>query len=411
MKIDLITIEGRARIDFGDLETLAASIKREGLLYPPIIERDSNRLVDGERRLKACKLLGMEDIEVRFIDELPPNRRKLLELESNLRRKSFTWDEELDLKLDIHLLHQAEKGKAIQKSKLEGWSIDDSAKLFSVSHATMVYELQLAEAIKLYPFLRDLDTKGNAFKAWKRLQENHALEILSTKLQTIPLDLSLGTKNLPVALIYGNCIEEILKLPAGSIDAIISDPPYGVNLEKEDGEVTFEDSSSYTFKLIKTVGTLFAHVLKDEGRGFLFFHIGHYRQIFEALSPSLFVHPTPFIWNKGITNSNPFLQDSYESIFYFTKKKGVMPLRREFPNLLTLPFIPGAKRLHPAEKPRKLIERLVEVITDPGDTVLDPFMGCGTIPIIAGEMNRKGIGIEKDKGFYNKALVRLKKEK
>lgn len=407
MKITDIKIEERARLDFGDLETLAESIKREGLLYPPILERESNRLVDGERRLRACKLLGMTEIEIRFIDELPPNRRKLLELETNLRRKDFTWDEELDLKLDIHLLHQAEKGKAIQKSKVEGWSIDDSANLFKVSHATMVYELQLAEAIKLYPFLRDIEKKGNAFKEWKRLQENHALEALSTKLQP----LAIASANLPVALIHGNCIEEILKLPAESIDAIVTDPPYGVNFMKEDGEATFEDSSPHTFKLIKTVATLLAHVLKDEGRGFLFFHVGHYIQIFEALSSSLFVHPVPFIWNKGITNSNPFLQDSYESIFYFTKKKSIMPLRREFPNLLTLPYIPGAQRLHPAEKPRKLIERLIEVISDPGDKVLDPFMGCGTIPIIAGEMKRKGIGIEKDKGFYNKAVVRLEKEK
>ena len=62
---------------------------RHGLLHPPVFSRDK-RLIAGMRRVSACQLLGWTEIEVRWVDELPGDKRVALELEENLRRKDLT---------------------------------------------------------------------------------------------------------------------------------------------------------------------------------------------------------------------------------------------------------------------------------------------------------------------------------
>ena len=63
--------------------------------------------------------------------------------------------------------------------------------------------------------------------------------------------------------------------------------------------------------------------------------------------------------------------------------------------------------LHPTQKPLALIEWLIQTYTNEGDTVLDPFMGSGTTALAAKRLNRKFIGIELDKTYYNVAHQRL----
>lgn len=87
--IEHVVVQDRFRKDFGDLDGLAASIKELGLLQPIGIDA-GYRLVFGERRLRACKLLGQTEIKVRFV-----NLDSLLkgELAENEFRKDFTYSE------------------------------------------------------------------------------------------------------------------------------------------------------------------------------------------------------------------------------------------------------------------------------------------------------------------------------
>jgi ParB family chromosome partitioning protein len=89
IRIDDMQLGPRLREDLGDLEELARSIARHGLLHPPVFGRDK-RLIVGMRRVRACQLLGWTEIEVRWIDELPEDERLAIELEENLRRKDLT---------------------------------------------------------------------------------------------------------------------------------------------------------------------------------------------------------------------------------------------------------------------------------------------------------------------------------
>lgn len=87
--IDKIQIGPRRREELGDLEALAASIQQHGLIHPIVVDQDGT-LVAGERRLKACQLLGWAEIDVRFYEDLTEEERWAIELEENLHRKDLT---------------------------------------------------------------------------------------------------------------------------------------------------------------------------------------------------------------------------------------------------------------------------------------------------------------------------------
>jgi site-specific DNA-methyltransferase (adenine-specific) len=64
--------------------------------------------------------------------------------------------------------------------------------------------------------------------------------------------------------------------------------------------------------------------------------------------------------------------------------------------------------LHPTQKPVRLAERVIALISDPGDTVCDPFMGSGSFGVACANTGRKYIGIETDEGYFNTAAKRIK---
>lgn len=87
--IDKIVVGDRIRKDFGDIEELAEDIKTNGLINPPVINRD-NVLLAGERRLLACKSLGWSRIEVRQIDTRDAEHDFDIEVSENESRKDFS---------------------------------------------------------------------------------------------------------------------------------------------------------------------------------------------------------------------------------------------------------------------------------------------------------------------------------
>jgi site-specific DNA-methyltransferase (adenine-specific) len=66
------------------------------------------------------------------------------------------------------------------------------------------------------------------------------------------------------------------------------------------------------------------------------------------------------------------------------------------------------KLSHPAQKPVRLAERIIALISDPGDTIYDPFMGSGSFGVACLNTGRKYIGSETDEGYFNTACSRTK---
>lgn len=91
--ITAIVVGERRREDYGDIDGLAASIKRYGLLHPIVVDEQSN-LIAGGRRLQACRQLGWSALPVTLLGDLTDAERREIELEENLRRKDLTPAEE-----------------------------------------------------------------------------------------------------------------------------------------------------------------------------------------------------------------------------------------------------------------------------------------------------------------------------
>jgi site-specific DNA-methyltransferase (adenine-specific) len=72
-------------------------------------------------------------------------------------------------------------------------------------------------------------------------------------------------------------------------------------------------------------------------------------------------------------------------------------------NCIDWPRDNESEKIHPTQKPVKLLERLIEIFTDEGDVVIDPVAGSGSTLIAAENLNRKGFGFEIKKEFWTKA--------
>lgn len=109
---------------------------------------------------------------------------------------------------------------------------------------------------------------------------------------------------------------------------------------------------------------------------------------------------------------------NYDKIKEFNPNKtkdGKTKQLRDFLDFIEMPILQGKERLrnvegralHPTQKPEKLIELIILASTNQNDLILDPFFGTGTTGLVAQRLNRKWIGIEKNKNYAQIACDRI----
>lgn len=118
------------------------------------------------------------------------------------------------------------------------------------------------------------------------------------------------------------------------------------------------------------------------------------------------------IWNKGNKIMGQYYMSQFEYILFFRKGKGVKINNCGTSDILSIPNKKtkdeNGKNLHDTEKPIELMQILVENSSKENDIVLDPFMGIGSTPLACINSNRRFIGIELDKQYFNIAVERMK---
>ena len=141
MKLDDIHIGSRLRIEYGDLEGLAESIKKYGLIHPIVVDSNNN-LVAGGRRYFAVVRLGESEIETRMIGDLSETELRMLELEENIRRKDLTPAENSRRLIELAELKSAELMKAKEEIDLSTESVDNYEKSKPNHRPTVINSLQ-----------------------------------------------------------------------------------------------------------------------------------------------------------------------------------------------------------------------------------------------------------------------------
>ena len=230
----------------------------------------------------------------------------------------------------------------------------------------------------------------------------------------------------------GDCLQVMPTIPSGSIDAIITDLPYGTTACKWDTIIPFEPM----WKEVK-------RVLKPNG-AFITTASQPFTSALIMSNPKVFRYE--WIWEKdrasGYLDANRKPLKSHENIcvFYWKlpvynpqKTSGHKPANKNGKNGKPSPvyhkhetFIKGGsterfprsvqvfftansahKIYHSSQKPVALYEYLIRTYTNEGETVLDIAMGSGTTIEAAERTGRNSIGIEKDEGIFQTAVLRL----
>lgn len=204
-------------------------------------------------------------------------------------------------------------------------------------------------------------------------------------------------------LYLGDCRDILPTLPKA--DAVITDPPYGITYQSNAGvgsgtRPISNDGTRVSLRLYRAVIPLL------QGAPTLWCtRWDAWPDVWELFAASMKVNGL-LVWDKG----QPGMGDlkhwgpSYELI------ASCGPVRTRGSrdcSVLRYNTVPSHNRNHPTEKPEQLFRYLTEKITDPGMTVLDPFMGSGTTGVAAVKSGRKFIGIEVDPEYFATACRRI----
>lgn len=401
-----IVIKDRTRKDFGEIGALAASIAQHGLLQP-IVLSDTFELQAGGRRLKAFEVLGRDTIPAVMYSSLTPIEKKEIELEENIRRKNLTWQEEVTLKAEIHRLKTEQDPT---------WTIEKSAAFIGDDKAVRTFrrDLFLAKSLVTYPSLKDEKDITTANNKADRLVENSLRELM-LKTESIISNPSIANPVNSYSIYKQDCLIGIKDIQDGTIDLIITDFPYGVDIDNLSAATNFVNTFTDTkdnllSSLLPTLSAEFKRALKDGCHAYIFFPTILYHEFYTELSKHLTVNPVPLIWYKPNSGGNTFpdrkYTPDYETIFFCYKGKSPNSLSSKGNCVLTHPLARNSK-LHPTEKPLSLIQYLMKQSSIEGETVLDTFAGSGVMAEAAILLNRKHISFEVNDTYYNICLERI----
>jgi site-specific DNA-methyltransferase (adenine-specific) len=240
-------------------------------------------------------------------------------------------------------------------------------------------------------------------------------------------------------LINGDCLEAMKDIPDGSVDLILTDPPYGTTACKWDSIIPLEPMWEQLNRIIKPNGAIVMTASQPFTTTLIASNMKMFKYcwVWEKTRPTGHVHAKNkplkshediVVFSKGVTihkgqsknrmNYNPQgLIDCDVTIKQSTASDVVMGMRSGrnstfkqtktgYPkSVLKFPSI--SKNVHPTQKPVPLMEYLIKTYTNEGETVLDFTMGSGTTGVACKNLDREFIGIELDKEYYDIAVSRI----
>jgi len=225
---------------------------------------------------------------------------------------------------------------------------------------------------------------------------------------------------LPVEIWHGDS-ELLSKDVKGPIHCIITDPPYGMDFKSgsaqtADGKKWVEgiandgDLDVALGIFIRAMIPLVANTA-DDADMYVFTRWNMTQIWTDAINGALdpFVVKNCLIWDKGTPGMGDVEANwgfSYECILYAKKGRRPIPHRRSS-IISKIDRTPSSHHIHPTQKPVELIEVLLQMSTNAGDLVVDPFSGSGSTIVAAERLGRNAIGIELTENFANRSRQRL----
>lgn len=234
-------------------------------------------------------------------------------------------------------------------------------------------------------------------------------------------------------LMLGDCLERMKEIPDGSVDMILTDPPYGTTACKWDSVIPLEPMWEQLKRIIKPNGAIVMTASQPFTSVLVSSNLDNfkYEWIWEKDGGSNFAtvkyqpmkeHESVLIFGKGHTTYNQIKQERIGSrkgketttidsgrsgSVYGTQEGGKKLKVSELRCPRSIQRFNRERGLHPTQKPVALMEYLIKTYTNEAETVLDFTMGSGTTGVACVNLNREFIGIEMDEGYFDIAKKRV----
>lgn len=411
--IDAVWIdrENRQRRELNNLEELASSINRNGLIHPIVIDRDF-KLIAGERRITACKALGWTAITAQYADELDDAAMQLIELEENIKRNDMSWK---DICSAITKYH-----KLMTESE-EGWTLQNTADAMSMSKTSVSEYILVQTAIakgdeRVAAADKYSVAKGIANRTESRKKASTIDNVLAT------VDRAFAPKDEPyvpptpskpvVPLLNADFHEWAAAYSGRPFNFLHCDFPYGVDADGHNqGQAQamggYADSFQVYSNLIDTLEMSMSNVVADSAHMMFWFSMDYYALTKERLEKMGWkVNAFPLIWFKN--DNTGILPDPsrggrrvYETAFHCSR--GDRLIVKAKGNAFAHPG--RDKDIHMSEKPVPMLRHFMEMYVDEYTIALDPTCGSGNACKAASGLGAPTVlGIERDPEFYGRSV-------
>ena len=425
----LITISpNRQRREFKatELNDLVESITKHGLFHAIVLRKENDAwvLVSGERRLRAMQDIwalggtfrydGMEVVaeQVPFVNhgELSALDAEEAELEENIRREDLTWAERAEAVLRLNNLRDGQaQARGLPRPSVADLALEVRGSSHGKFQESTRRELIVARHLD-NPEVRAAKTVDEAYKVLKRSEE-------ASKNAALAASVGATFSSRSHTAIQADALSWLVECPDESFDVILTDPPYGMGADefgdsggKAVGAHGYADDEEGHTLILTAAANNFYRIAKPQAHLYVFCDIDWFSDWKMGMEESgWWVHRTPIIWHKPQASRIPWAeppcgpQRKWEMILYAVK--GKRPMTRIAPDLVS--YNPDTNLGHSAQKPVNLFIDLLSRSVRPGDTVIDPFAGTGTLIPAAHELKCRATVVEKDAASFGTILKRL----
>ncbi len=445
------------RKDLGDMEGFLASIKRDGFLSPILVRQEGDKFVpiDGIRRIKAARELGLSRILAIIKRDVGASEAAHLSYVKNSERTDFNpieialhlkaMQEEFDYSLrDLELMGYGSPTNILKKMKvldLPEWVQRQMQKRkLTVAHGSALTKLRSKkEQMKMANRIIDHDLTA------KRAEIQIGRYLAKGRGGKKRVKVQIPATEIPGVYIKDS--RDMSELPDRSSHLIVTSPPYNVGMEYEKG-VPFKEHLEMVKDVLKECNRVLVsggimavnvgdnHIFRgptgknDQVQTQL---MGHIYQSY-LRRRGIFLTDT-IIWKKSMpwsrrqhifysedtVHTSYRILDNFELVYIFRKtgEREVPPEDIVLKSRLNMEqwkaWTPGVWEIasvkdqteHPSIYPDELRYRLIKMFSYEGDTVLDPWLGSGTTVKVANELNRKGVGYEKEPQYKPVIMKKL----
>ena len=221
----------------------------------------------------------------------------------------------------------------------------------------------------------------------------------------------------------GDCLDVMGRIPDGSIDLVVTDPPYGINYysnwskDREYRESVksvegIRNDGADNIDFLSEVISELDRVLKDD-RHLYWFTRWDRVHVHLPILEKHFKLKNAIIWKKNNWSMGDLqgaYAGQYEVILFAQKGRRILNEvdgRKRHPDILEYDRVPASRLRHSHEKPEELIEFLIQKSSNEGEIVLDPFAGSGTTAVCATKLCRGFITTELDGEYFEIAKRRI----